>query len=131
MNKKTVRKSGVIKSLFEVIIGLVQKRKFKKISASEFLELTKSQKDITIIDCRDKNDFALGHVKNAINIPYQGFMKKWNNVPKEKTVVTICYLGIYGRAAAQKIANTSNHTVYTVIGGMKAIDNLDKGIGNY
>lgn len=124
MNRKSKRRNGQMKSLFEVIIGLAQKRKFKKISAEEFIEMKESGKDISIIDCRSKDDYAEGHIEGAINIPYQGFMKKWNSTPKKKTVITICYVGIYGRVAAQRIANSGKHNAYTVIGGMNAIDKL-------
>lgn len=119
-----IKKSGVIKSTLEVIFGLLQKRKFQIISASDFFAMIKTEKNITIIDCRDKDDYAQDHVDKAINIPYQIFMKNYQNIPKKKTVVTICYLGIYGRAAAQKIASSGNYTVYTVMGGMRAIDKL-------
>ncbi|TKG89212.1 rhodanese-like domain-containing protein [Puteibacter caeruleilacunae] len=126
MNKNGRKKTGIAKSLFEVICALGQKRKFRKISASEFFEMTRTKKDITIIDCRDKEDYAEGHIDGAINIPYQIFMKNWQKATKTKIVVTVCYLGIYGRAAAQKIARSGNHTAYTVIGGMQAVDKLNQ-----
>jgi rhodanese-related sulfurtransferase len=126
MNKTKKRKGGFAKSLFEIIFGLIQKRKFKKISASEFLEMRKFNKDITILDCRDKDDYEESHLDDAINIPYQGFMKNWHKAAKTKTVITICYVGMYGRVAAQKVASSGNHTAYTVIGGMVAVNKLIK-----
>jgi rhodanese-related sulfurtransferase len=124
MKSKNKKRTGVIKSTFEILCASLQKNRFRKISATEFLEMVKTEKDITIIDCRDEHDYAEGHVTGAINIPYQNFMKNWQKYLDTKRVITVCYLGYYSCAAAQKIARSNNHTVFSVIGGMEAVNKL-------
>ncbi len=52
-------------------------------------------KDYFLVSVRKPEDYAKGHIKGAINIPYGEFYKKENltKLPKDKKIVVICYTG--------------------------------------
>ena len=48
---------------------------------------------ITFIDARDVSDYLAGHIKNAVNIPFEDFdnyKQMLDKLPKDKPVVTYC-----------------------------------------
>lgn len=49
-----------------------------------------------IIDVREPEEFASGHVKNAVNIPLQQLMNgnnKLDNMPKDANLIVYCRTG--------------------------------------
>jgi rhodanese-related sulfurtransferase len=45
------------------------------------------------IDAREKEEFESGHIKGAINIPFENmddYIRKLKNIPKDKRIVTYC-----------------------------------------
>jgi len=67
------------------------------ITASEVYEKIVLQKDpnYQIIDVRDTNAFAAGNIEGSINIPYARTAEqlKINQLPKDKTIVVVCFSG--------------------------------------
>ncbi len=49
---------------------------------------------VIFIDARDTADYALGHIKGAVNLPFDYFELFWNKVaaglPKDKEIVIYC-----------------------------------------
>lgn len=43
-----------------------------------------------IIDVRSKEEFADGHIKNAINIPYDEVLERLEEIPQDKPIVMYC-----------------------------------------
>lgn len=57
-----------------------------------------------VIDVRSPKEYAQGHVPGAINVPFEGFQKKIEEmkVPKDTTIVTVCdHGGRSSRAAVE------------------------------
>jgi rhodanese-related sulfurtransferase len=51
------------------------------------------KKGVTFIDARDESDYAAGHIKNSVNIPFEDFdnhKQKLDQLPKDKPIVTYC-----------------------------------------
>ncbi len=69
-----------------------------------------------VVDIRSAADFAKGHVKGAINIPFKEVNKHFNEFAKDKPVYVYCYTG---QTAGQTIAvlNTLGINAYSVHGG--------------
>ncbi len=75
--------------------------------------------DYFLISLQKPEDYAKGHVKGAINIPYGQFYKKetLNKIPKNKKIVTICYTGHTASQAAM-LLNQLGYEAYSMKFGM-------------
>ncbi|ODA40023.1 rhodanese-like domain-containing protein [Desulfosporosinus sp. BG] len=58
------------------------------------------QGKISLVDIRQANDFMVGHIPGAINIPFQDLGKKFDTLPKDKQIVIYCYTGQSASMAA-------------------------------
>lgn len=61
---------------------------FKQVPVTMVRELV--EKNACIIDVREPNEFAMGHIINAINIPLSQFRERMNEIPKNKPVYLHC-----------------------------------------
>ncbi|MBO8159220.1 rhodanese-like domain-containing protein [Thermosyntropha sp.] len=57
--------------------------------------------DMMIVDIRSPEDYAKGHIKGAINIPFKEVNKHFDEFPKDKPVYIYCYTG---QTAGQTVA---------------------------
>ena len=67
-------------------------RKYSTLNVEESLERIKNG-DVYIIDVRRQNEFRKGHLRNAKNIPLDGFKDRLNKIPKNKDVLVYCETG--------------------------------------
>ncbi|MGM0369282.1 MAG: rhodanese-like domain-containing protein [Bacillota bacterium] len=81
------------------------------------------ENDVTVIDCRNKNDYQQGHIPGAINIPYGEFKEDHPNladIDQDEEVVVNCVMGV----SSQKITRLLNEAGYdkakSMKGGIKA-----------
>lgn len=57
--------------------------------------------DMLIIDIRDEEDYAKGHIKGAVNIPFRTMHEFFDKMPADKELIVYCYTGERsGQAAA-------------------------------
>ncbi len=80
----------------------------EKIKQGDFVKKVKDGEDMFIMDIRKPEDYAKGHIKGAVNIPWgPELAKQLKNVPQDKPVYIYCYTG---QTAGQTDA------VYNVVG---------------
>ncbi len=48
---------------------------------------------IFLLDVRGKKEFADGHIAGAVNIPLQELNKRYHEIPKDRSIATICEIG--------------------------------------
>ncbi|HNX93015.1 MAG TPA: rhodanese-like domain-containing protein [Syntrophomonas sp.] len=72
-----------------------------KINSADLQKLIENGDDIQIVDLRKPEDFAKGHVKNAINIPFGEVNKNFGKFATNKPVFVYCYTG---QTAGQTVA---------------------------
>ena len=75
-----------------------------------------------IIDVRSPAEFAIGHVKQAINIPLPELSKKLTKIKKGKPVITCCASGMRSASAKSILLNNGFTTVYNG-GGWQNLQN--------
>ena len=85
------------------------------------------RQDALIIDLRTKEDYQMGHVATAVNIPYEQW-EEWTDFPKDKVLVLYCDRGGASLDVARKLAK-KGFEVRSVIGGFLAYQGryLEKG----
>ena len=65
-----------------------------KIDQKEFIEKVKASEDMTIIDIRSVEDYAAGHVKGAVNMPWgPAISEGLSSIPADKPLYVYCYTG--------------------------------------
>jgi len=91
-------------------------------------ELDKIQKNIVLLDAREKNEFLVSHIDNAKFVGYNRFKTKnfkKLNLQKSDTIVVYCSLGVRSEDIAQKIKKIGYPNVYNLYGGIFEWKNND------
>lgn len=73
------------------------KRNYTGLKTGEALDFIKSNKDITIIDVRDRKEYRKNHIKGARNIPLDQLEKRKGTLTRKKPIIVYCQNG--GRSA--------------------------------
>ena len=61
----------------------------KRIDQKKAADLVKQHKAI-FVDVRGKDQYEIGHIKGAINIPLNELMTRLKELPSHKTIITYC-----------------------------------------
>lgn len=86
--------------------------------SAKMLDYYVGRSDAIIIDLRDKEEYRCGHVRGAVNIPYEEFDEN-EDFPRRKTLVLYCDRGGASMMAAKQLARRGYQT-RSVIGGFQA-----------
>lgn len=87
----------------------------KSISIQELAE--KISTGIDLIDIREEDEYAAGHVPSAVNVPFSKLETRLNRIPDQAYL--ICQTG--GRSArAQEFLATQGISTINVLGGTEA-----------
>lgn len=91
------------------------------ISAKDFLAKVKSGENLFIMDLRSAEDYAKGHVKGAVNVPFgSGIAKALEQIPDNKPVLVYCYTG-QTASQATALLNVAGKQASNVRSGFKDI----------
>ncbi|MDD2687511.1 MAG: FAD-dependent oxidoreductase [Bacteroidales bacterium] len=71
----------------------------------------------TLIDVRTKEEFKLGAIPNAINIPVDDLRSRLNEIPSDKPIYLYCKIGLRGYLAQQILIGNGFKNVYNLVGG--------------
>jgi rhodanese-related sulfurtransferase len=64
------------------------------IAQDELVELVKAGEDMVVLDIRSADDYAAGHLKGAINVPWgTAISENLTSIPQDKDVYIYCYSG--------------------------------------
>lgn len=80
----------------------------------------KSDKNFIIVDIRDDESYAQGHIPGAINIPLNELGYRVFSLDKTKDIIVYCFTGATSEVACQILVKAGFKDVYNVIGGIKA-----------
>ena len=94
---------------------------YNEIDAAKTEELVGETKKTLVIDVRDGDAYAKGHLTNAINIPFDEFEGKISELEsyKNQTIVLICNTGNKSGKAAQMLVDNGFEKVYNAADGME------------
>lgn len=97
---------------------------FKPMTAYELDKMDINE--ATLVDVRTADEFALGAIDGAINIPLDTIRDSLDKMPKDKKVVFYCGVGLRGYLAAQILRQHGYEEVYNLSGGLKVYNNAIK-----
>lgn len=89
-----------------------------EISAEDFYRLTQTQ-ELAIIDVREMDEFANGHIQTAKLLPLSTLMQQYTQLNKAQKYYIICRSGNRSGMACQFLS-AQGYDVINVLGGMNA-----------
>lgn len=75
--------------------------------------------EVTLIDVRTADEYALGSIKGAINIPLDDIRERLADIPNNKPIWVFCGVGLRGYLASNILRGNGYNDVYNLIGGIK------------
>ncbi len=85
------------------------------------IELMEIQEQVHLFDAREKDEYEVSHIRNAINIGYTNFeieIVKKQNIQKNDTIVVYCSLGVRSEDISEKLKEAGFTNVYNLYGGV-------------
>lgn len=86
-----------------------------------------ARKDTTAIflDAREKKEFEVSHIKNAIWVGYDDFdFSRVKNIAKDKKIIVYCSVGYRSEKITEKLTKDGYTNVTNVVGGIFEWKNL-------
>lgn len=75
--------------------------------------------DVTLIDVRTPDEYALGTIPGAVNIPLDDMRRRLGDIPKDKPVWLFCGVGLRGYLASNILRMNGFDNVRNLVGGLK------------
>ena len=95
-------------------------------------ELDKAlQSDAFLLDVRTEDEFSLGSIEGAVNIPLDDLRDRLNEVPTEKPVYIFCAIGLRGYIASTILLQRGYKDVFNLSGGYKTYEAAKAKIENH
>lgn len=90
-----------------------------KVKTIHWRELASLGKDTILIDVRTPEEYALGSLPNAVNIPLDTLRERLPELPKERPIVVTCAVGLRGYLAYRILSQNGYENVHNLSGGYK------------
>jgi len=78
--------------------------------------------DYFLIDIRTRDEFELGSIENAINIPLDDLRDHLAEIPKDKKLVAFCGVGLRAHVACRILMQNGFEETYNLSGGLKTYE---------
>jgi hydroxyacylglutathione hydrolase len=91
----------------------------------ELREQIEKDKDLIVLDVRQPQEWANGHIENARHITGAELPERFSEIPEGKQVAVICGSGYRSSVAGSLLKNEHYKKVASVIGGMSAWKKAD------
>lgn len=78
----------------------------------------KNVENALLVDVRMPEEFAMGSIEGAVNIPLDGSRGEYKNLPKDRTIVVFCAIGLRGYIAARVLLQ-QGYRVLNLNGGYR------------
>lgn len=99
--------AAVIAAITLIFAGCTQPSGYKEITQEEAAKIIHEQSGFVILDVRTAQEFAGGHIPNAINVPNESITDKQpEQLPdKNQMILVYCRSGRRSKQAAQKLSD--------------------------
>lgn len=92
----------------------------KKVNIVQWRDIEK--RDITtslLIDSRTVEEFNMGHINGAVNIPVDDIRNRLAEIPKDRKIIVYCAVGLRGYIASRILMQHGYTSVFNLSGGYK------------
>lgn len=91
----------------------------KKVNIVQWHDPSKLGSDSVLIDSRTKEEYEMGHIEGAVNIPLDELRNRLPEIPKDKKIIVYCAVGLRGYLSARILMQYGYTNVYNLSGGYK------------
>ena len=102
------------------VAGNILSGKMTPLYWREMQQADKSQ--VTLVDVRTPDEYALGTIPGAINIPLDNLRERLADIPENQPVYLFCGVGLRGYLASNILKSKGYPDVRNLIGGLKTYD---------
>ncbi|MEM0374192.1 MAG: CoA-disulfide reductase [Sulfolobales archaeon] len=92
--------------------------------------LNSDRSSLFILDVRTRDEFNLGHIEGAVNIPVDEIREHLNEIPKDKKIIVYCGVGLRAYIACRILYQNGFSEVYNLTGGYKTYEVVTQKQGN-
>jgi rhodanese-related sulfurtransferase len=119
INHPIMRNIGYLFLLLVIQIGCTQT---KSMSINELTP--EDVENAVLIDVRTPEEYAEGHLDNAVNINWydEDFMDQFKTIEKDKTIYVYCKKGGRSSSAAESLTSSGYKNVIDLLGGYDALE---------
>lgn len=82
------------------------------------VQALREQGGVVIVDVRQPEEYAAGHIPEAILIPLGELSSRWNEVPQDQPVIFVCRSGNRSRQAFELARQQGLTQIHNLLGGM-------------
>ncbi len=93
---------------------------YKDISAEELKTMMETNKDLLVVDVREKEEYDQGHIDGTQLMPTSEFQERFTELPKDKPIVLVCRSGRRSAEAAGFLVQQGYTEVYNLSGGVNS-----------
>ena len=81
-----------------------------------------AKEEIFLLDVREPSEFEGGHIRGAVNLPWNSgvLQEKYATLPKDKPLIVICQSGGRSAAASAFLEEKGFDQILNMVGGMNA-----------
>lgn len=90
----------------------------KQLSPEEAEQLV-ADGNLVIIDVRDQDSYAMGHIEGSIQLSVADMKAFCQATAKNQPILVYCYHGISSQAVGQHLQDQGFLTVYSLLGGFE------------
>ncbi|QAU33264.1 rhodanese-like domain-containing protein [Janthinobacterium sp. 17J80-10] len=93
----------------------------RKVTLLEATQMINQGKTV-VLDVRSSEDFAAGHIRNAINIPLKDLPQRLGELEKSrsKNIIMVCQAGVNSARASAQLDKAGFKETYSLTGGLTA-----------
>jgi rhodanese-related sulfurtransferase len=82
-------------------------------------ELKKENKDLVVLDTRNKEEYEVSHIKGALWVDYDNFdLTMIKDIPKHASVIVYCSVGYRSERIGEKLLEDGYDNVQNLYGGI-------------
>lgn len=89
-----------------------------EITSDEYIaKFVRSSRKYQLIDVREPDEFAEGHLAGAVNVPLSALEKRYEEISQDNPVVLVCARGARSAMAGEYLATMGYESLFSLIGG--------------
>lgn len=90
-----------------------------KLKTIPWHQVEEAKKEAMLVDVRTPEEFEKGHIPGAINLPVDNLRNSLQQLPKEKSIIIYCQIGLRGYIAQRILTQNGYEKVNNIAGGFK------------
>jgi rhodanese-related sulfurtransferase len=91
----------------------------RNVPEADVSEIAKDTSNLVFLDAREKSEFEVSHIKNAVWIGYDDFnLSRVEDIPKDAQVVVYCSVGYRSEKVTKKLQEAGFTSVRNLYGGL-------------